>query len=105
MRFSKWHALGNAYLVVEGDALTPDQARELCDPEAGIGSDGVLEVIDVDGSRAELRIWNPDGSTAELSGNGARIAARWLAERTGAEVVSVRVGTREVVARMLAGDE
>jgi diaminopimelate epimerase len=105
MRFSKWHALGNAYLVVEGDALTPDQARELCDPEAGIGSDGVLEVIDVDGSRAELRIWNPDGSTAELSGNGARIAARWLAERTGARDVALRIGPREVSATILEGDE
>ena len=48
-------------------------------------------------------IWNPDGSTAELSGNGTRIAARWLAGRTGAEEVTIRVGPREVVARMLAG--
>ena len=50
-------------------------------------------------------IWNPDGSQAEMSGNGTRIAARWLAERTGAEVVRLRVGDREVVARMLGGDE
>ena len=105
MRFSKWHALGNAYLVVEGDALTPDRARDLCDPETGIGSDGVLEVIDVNGSSAELRIWNPDGSTAELSGNGARIAARWLAERTGARDVALRIGPREVSATILADDE
>jgi diaminopimelate epimerase len=53
----------------------------------------------------DIRIWNPDGSTAELSGNGTRIAARWLAERTGAERVVVGVGPREVVARMLAGGE
>ena len=46
-------------------------------------------------------IWNPDGSTAELSGNGTRIAARWLAERTGASIVRVRVGEREVVAHVL----
>ena len=48
-----------------------------------------------------IRIWNPDGSQAEMSGNGTRIAARWLAARTGAEQVTVRVGPRKVVARML----
>jgi diaminopimelate epimerase len=105
MRFSKWHALGNAYLVVEDDDLTPERARELCDPEAGIGSDGVLEVVTVDGTHAEVRVWNPDGSTAELSGNGARIAARWLAERAGAQEVSLRVGTRDVSARLLDGEQ
>jgi diaminopimelate epimerase len=105
MRFSKWHALGNAYLVVEGDELTPERARELCDPEGGIGSDGVLEVIAVDGPHAEVLVWNPDGSTAELSGNGARIAARWLADRAGVPQVSLRVGTRDVTARILEGED
>lgn len=61
----------------------------------------MLEVAD-DGA---VTIWNPDGSQAEMSGNGTRIAARWLAERTGADVVRIRVGAREVVARMLGGDE
>jgi len=51
----------------------------------------------------EIAIWNPDGSHAEMSGNGTRIAASWLAERTGARSVSVRVGTREVRARLLEG--
>jgi diaminopimelate epimerase len=105
MRFSKWHALGNAYLVVEDDLLTAERARELCDPERGIGSDGVLEVISVDGATAELRVWNPDGSLAEFSGNGARIGARWLAERAGAEEVALRFGTRHVRARMLAANQ
>ena len=104
MRFSKWHALGNAYLLVE-DGLTPDEVRCLCDPDEGIGSDGVLEVVAVDGNYAEVRVWNPDGSTAELSGNGARIAARWLAQRAGSPDVRLRVGTREVVARMLEGED
>ena len=54
----------------------------------------------VDGSEAEIRIWNPDGSTAEMSGNGTRIAARWLAERSRADDVVVRVGTRPVRARL-----
>ena len=52
----------------------------------------------------EVAIWNPDGSRAEMSGNGTRIAARWLAERTRAERVEVRVGERVVGARMLGGD-
>ena len=105
MRFSKWHALGNAYLLVEDEALTPEQVRELCDPDAGIGSDGVLEVVAVDAAHAEVRVWNPDGSTAELSGNGARIAAKWLAQRSGSADVTLRVGTRDVAARMLEGDD
>ena len=52
----------------------------------------------------EVAIWNPDGSRAEMSGNGTRIAARWLAERTRADRVEVRVGERVVAARMLGGD-
>jgi diaminopimelate epimerase len=108
MRFSKWHALGNSYLVVERDdagVLTPDRVRSLCDDELGIGADGVLEVLDVDNARAEVVIWNPDGSTAEMSGNGTRIAARWLADRTGSEAVSITVGDRVVPARMLDGHD
>ena len=50
-------------------------------------------------------IWNPDGSTAELSGNGTRIAARWLARRSGSDTVRLQVGPREVVARMRDGLE
>jgi diaminopimelate epimerase len=96
MSFSKWHAHGNVYLVTPPCGLTPERVR------AEVGdADGILEVAD-DG---EVIVWNPDGSRAEMSGNGTRIAARWLAERTGADVVRVRVGPREVVARMLGGTE
>ena len=83
--------------------LTPEQVRKLCDYHFGVGSDGVLEVISADGDRAEVVIWNPDGSTAELSGNGTRIAARWLARGSGADTVTITVGPREVVARMRGG--
>jgi diaminopimelate epimerase len=107
MRFSKWHGLGNDYLLVEradvGRPLEPALVRRLCDHHLGIGSDGILEVLAAAGRRAEIVIWNPDGSTAELSGNGTRIAARWLARRSGHDEVTVAVGPREVVARMRGG--
>ena len=66
-------------------------------------TDGILEVLARGDDWVEIAIWNPDGSRAEMSGNGTRIAARWLAERTGAERVTVRVGGREVRATMLDG--
>ncbi|MDX6503637.1 MAG: diaminopimelate epimerase [Gaiellaceae bacterium] len=107
MRLAKWHGLGNDYLLVERSQLpsplTPEHVRLLCDYHVGIGSDGILEVLSADGAEAEITIWNPDGSTAELSGNGTRIAARWLARRSGSDEVVIRVGPREVRARMLGG--
>ncbi|HEY6584661.1 MAG TPA: diaminopimelate epimerase [Gaiellaceae bacterium] len=107
MRFSKWHGLGNDYLLVQRadlDApLTAERVRLLCDYHFGIGSDGVLEVVAVDTDQAEIVIWNPDGSTAELSGNGTRIAARWLARQSGTDTVRIQVGPREVVAHMRGG--
>jgi len=100
MRLSKWQALGNDYLLVEQaelpQPLTPDRVRQLCDYHYGVGSDGLLEITTVDRTRAEIHIWNPDGSTAELSGNGLRIVAAWLARRSGAERVTLAVGPREV---------
>src|SRR5512133_655784 len=92
MRSSKWHAHGNVYALVEPDEpLDADEARALAR-----GTDGVLEVLAVDGSEAAIVIWNPDGSRAEMSGNGTRIAAAWLADRTGVDAVRIRVGDRTV---------
>jgi diaminopimelate epimerase len=87
MRFEKWQALGNDYVIVEGAALpaplTGDAVRALCDRHTGIGADGVLllEPADEPGIVARLRIFNPDGSEAELSGNGAREAILYLRHR------------------------
>ena len=82
--FAKGHALGNDYLVVEpahlSFALTPAMVRRLCDRHRGVGSDGVLALVPSDHADAGLRIYNPDGSEAEKSGNGLRIFARWLVE-------------------------
>jgi diaminopimelate epimerase len=108
MRFSKWHALGNTYLVVDraeaGTPLTSDDARRLCDQRHGVGADGVLEIADVRGPEADVIVWNPDGSQAELSGNGARIAALWLARRSGVAFPRLRLGGRSVPARV-EGDQ
>src|SRR5207248_1095069 len=98
MRSSKWHALGNTYLLVERADLTPERVRELVG-----GADGILGVRVTGSDTAEVTIWNPDGSRAEMSGNGTRIAARWLAERNGVERVRLAVGPRVVQARMLDG--
>jgi diaminopimelate epimerase len=82
--FEKWHALGNDYLIVEKGALpfelTPARVRKLCAAHTGVSADGVLLLSEPDepGFVARLRIFNPDGSEAELSGNGARQAALYL---------------------------
>lgn len=96
MQFSRWQAQGNVYLLGE-EPLTAAAVRD----EVG-DADGILEVKGRGRDWVEVAIWNPDGSRAEMSGNGTRIAARWLAAQTGADIVTVRVGEREVVARMLA---
>ncbi|CAB4339254.1 unannotated protein [freshwater metagenome] len=84
MELERWQALGNEYLIVERERLafelTAGSVQLLCDPESGLGADGVLELAhdDDDGVSAELVIWNADGSQAELSGNGSRQAFLYL---------------------------
>ncbi|HEY0317966.1 MAG TPA: diaminopimelate epimerase [Solirubrobacterales bacterium] len=84
MRFEKWQALGNDYLILEQEqlpwALNPKRVEWLCDQHFGVGSDGVLLLSRSDDPQfvADLRIFNPDGSEAELSGNGAREAILYL---------------------------
>jgi diaminopimelate epimerase len=85
--FEKWHALGNDYLIVEAEALpfelTPARVRAICAAHTGVFSDGILLLSEPDerGYVARLRIFNPDGSEAELSGNGAREAVLYLRRR------------------------
>jgi diaminopimelate epimerase len=87
VRFEKWQALGNDYAIVEeGDLpfeLTAARVRALCAPHTGVGSDGllVLSPSEERGFVASLRIFNPDGSEAELSGNGVREAVMYLRRR------------------------
>jgi diaminopimelate epimerase len=91
MTSSRWHAHGNVYLVAEDDEYTMD-------PEL----DGVLRVLEVDGDDVHVAIVNPDGSLAEMSGNGTRIAAAWLIARTGSTLARVHVGPRVVEVRRVA---
>jgi diaminopimelate epimerase len=100
VRFEKWQALGNDYLILEAAELTPRQVQRLCDPHFGPGGDGVLALSapDAPGYVARLRIYNPDGSEAELSGNGARQAILYLrrAGWTQADTFSIQTLAGEI---------
>ena len=80
--FVRSHGMGNDYLVVDGSTfgvpMTPDNVRRICDRHCGVGSDGTLELLQApEGFDAAVRIYNPDGSEAEKSGNGVRIFAKF----------------------------
>ena len=87
MKFEKWQALGNDYLILQADQLpvspSSERIRLICDRNFGLGGDGVIviEATETPGSVAALRIFNPDGSEAELSGNGVREAVMYLRRR------------------------
>ncbi|HEY1360152.1 MAG TPA: diaminopimelate epimerase [Thermoleophilaceae bacterium] len=99
MRFEKWQALGNDYAIVEEAELpfelTAERIRALCSPHTGIGSDGLLVLAPSEerGFVASLRIFNPDGSEAELSGNGVREAVMYLRRRGWTDNDSFSVAT------------
>jgi diaminopimelate epimerase len=88
MTSSRWQAHGNTYLVSESDAVSM---------EAGL--DGVMRVLEIAGDDVRVAIVNPDGSLAEMSGNGTRIVAAWLMDRTGSDVAHVHVGPLTVDVR------
>jgi diaminopimelate epimerase len=88
MTSSRWQAHGNVYLVA-------DSADAAMEP----GLDGIMRVLRVDGDDVFVEVVNPDGSLAEMSGNGTRIAAAWLIQRTGSDVAHVHVGPRTVDVR------
>jgi diaminopimelate epimerase len=99
VRFEKWQALGNDYLILEAEevpwGLTPERVRLICDPHFGLGSDGVLLLSRSEDPEliAELRIFNPDGSEAELSGNGAREAILYLRRHGWTDAETFVIGT------------
>jgi diaminopimelate epimerase len=99
MKSSTWRALGNTYVVVEADDAPLNAATATA---LAADADGVLEVLASSVDRVEIVIWNSDGSIAELSGNGTRIAAAWLAARCGANRIDVVVGERSVATQIRA---
>ncbi len=82
--YVKSHGLGNDYIVIDPAnvpfTVTPEAVRLICDRHHGVGSDGVLLVDEPRGSDFGMRIYNPDGTAAEKSGNGVRIFAKYLRE-------------------------
>ena len=104
LRFEKWNALGNDYVIVERDdlpfELTSERVRRICAPHSGVGSDGLLLLSQPEdrGFVANLRIFNPDGSEAELSGNGAREAIMYLRHRgwTDSDTFSIETAAGEI---------
>jgi diaminopimelate epimerase len=102
--FEKWQALGNDYAIIEAEALpfqlTPARVRAICAAHTGVFSDGILLLSEPDepGFVARLRIFNPDGSEAELSGNGAREAVLYLRRRGQAtsDTFSIQTAAGEV---------
>jgi diaminopimelate epimerase len=84
-QFTKFHGLGNDYLVIEAEQLSEvgdlgEFARRICNRHYGAGGDGIAIIARVDGGTADFncRIFNPDGSEAGLSGNGTRCAVAYL---------------------------
>ena len=104
MNFEKWQALGNDYVIVEAGALpfelTPARIRAICAPRTGVAADGVLvlSASERQGFVAKLRIFNPDGSEAEVSGNGAREAVLFMHRSgwTDAETFSIETAAGEL---------
>lgn len=84
MEFAKWEALGNDYVLIDRAATgfrpDPERVRHLCDRHRGIGADGIVLIDEPDRAEAaaSLRIFNADGSEAEISGNGVRQAVLYL---------------------------
>lgn len=111
--FSKFHALGNDYVVLDPTRIafepTPRLVQALCDRHRGIGSDGILLgplPVPGDAGAFGLRIFNPDGSESEKSGNGLRIFARYLLEAGHTKGPDCRIHTAGGLAeiRYLEGD-
>ena len=104
MNFEKWQALGNDYVIVEADALpfelTAARVRAICAPHTGVGADGILllSAPEHEGFVARLRIFNPDGSEAEVSGNGAREAVLFMRQGgwTDADTFSIETAAGEL---------
>ena len=110
MDFEKWHALGNDYVIVEAAdlpfELTSARIRAICAPHTGVSADGILLLTPPEDSGyvARLRIFNPDGSEAELSGNGAREAVMYLRRHhwTDADSFAIQTAAGDIRPRIIS---
>ena len=107
VQFSKWQGLGNNYIVLHNEEipfeLTPERVRLLCDRNLGIGSDGIMVIGARTGEdRFGIRIYNSDGSEAEMCGNGVRMVARKLKMEgsISGDTVVLETGAGEIVPRL-----
>ena len=113
MEFEKWQALGNDYVIVEESRLpfelTSPRIQAICAPHTGVAADGILLLgaPDEPGYVARLRIFNPDGSEAELSGNGAREAVLYLRRHrwTDADSFAIQTAAGDVRPRVISETE
>lgn len=105
--FVKASACGNDFLLIEGMHMPPDLvafAKRICDRHNGVGADGVEWLLPDKEASVRARLFNADGSEAEISGNGTRcVAAHWVDER-GGETLTVRTGAGVKTCRLTAHD-
>lgn len=107
IQYEKYHGTANDFVIIDADEYVPDRAalaREVCDRTSGVGADGVLFLAleaQYTPPRVIMTLVQPDGSNANMCGNGARCAAHWAARRTGAETVMIdtQAGTRRAEVR------
>lgn len=95
--FSKWHGLGNDYIIIGAAEidfeLNAERATAICDRHFGIGSDGILLWSGTESAGFRLHIFNPDGSRAEMCGNGIRMLARYLYDQGYAKETAISIET------------
>ena len=110
MQFSKWQGLGNNYIVLHREEipfeLTAERVRLLCDRNLGIGSDGIMVIGARTGEDSfAISIYNPDGSEAEMCGNGVRMVARKLKMEgsISGDTVVLETGAGEIVPKLGEG--
>jgi diaminopimelate epimerase len=93
--FTKAHACGNDFLLIEGKHAPKDLkgfAVGICDRHTGVGADGVEWIFSDPQADARARLFNADGSEAEISGNGTRCVAAWLVAQKRSEKLTIRTG-------------
>lgn len=97
LEFEKWHGIGNDFVIIDGEPLgdgcdLAELAREMCARTFGVGADGLLLALPSQKAEIRMAMYNPDGSEAEMCGNGIRCFARWHEVRSGASKLTVETG-------------